>query len=387
MNGSLHQAWPMRAAGRARLHRAIDAIVVIPARDEAATIRGCLDALADQQDHGNLAVLVGVNNSRDDTLAATRAHAAAMPFPVVAIDLVLAANESNAGGARRAAMDIGLDLLGGRDDGLLFATDADARPAPDWISNARRHIKAGCDAVAGQAALLDDAADPLPAPVVERSRAEARLLRLIDRSASLVDPCPWDPWPRHANHWGASFAVTAAAYRRVGGIPRVPLAEDRAFFDQLDRCDARVRHADDVVVHVLARRQGRAPGGMADVLDRRCRGPDALCDAMLMPVRQAVRRARVRRALRVAAGIGTSRDLVRLGASLGVDHGVLDDLVRQPCHGQAWARLCEASPALQPRRLAHASLASETRRAERLVRRLTGMPPDRSCDPPFMSLV
>ena len=42
--------------------------------------------------------------------------------------------------------------------------------------------------------------------------------------SALLDSVFHDPWPRHYQHFGASLAVTADAYRRAGGLPPVPAA-------------------------------------------------------------------------------------------------------------------------------------------------------------------
>lgn len=37
-----------------------------------------------------------------------------------------------------------------------------------------------------------------------------------------------DPWPRHHWHFGASLALTARAYRCVGGLPMVRYPGNKA---------------------------------------------------------------------------------------------------------------------------------------------------------------
>jgi hypothetical protein len=359
--------------------------VAIPARNEASVLPECLARLSAQRDAGAFGVLVLANNCDDDTAAEARRMAPRLGFALRVEECDLPAASAHAGTARRLAMERADAWLAGQPDGVLLATDADARPDRDWIARCRRHLAGGCDAVAGQAAFAPG--HGLPAPVVQRSLAEARLARLIDRIASLIDPLPWDPWPRHSGHWGANFAVLRSAYRRCGGVPSVPLAEDRALFAALDRCGARVRHAEDVVVHVLARQHGRAPGGMADVLHRRATSLDPLCDAAIEPVRRAVLGARVRRMLRgMAARQGCARHQ-RLAARLATDAATLRDEVQARGDAEVWHALRARCPRLRPERVALAALAQQTRAAERVVTRLTGRPPDPSCDPPLLTLV
>ena len=89
---------------------------------------------------------------------------------------------------------------------------------------------------------------------------------LIDRLATLIDPLPYDPWPRHSDHTGASLAVRAIVYAAVGGIPALPRREDLAFVSRVRGSGYRLRHPADVRVKVSARLNGRASGGMADCI-------------------------------------------------------------------------------------------------------------------------
>ena len=90
--------------------------------------------------------------------------------------------------------------------------------------------------------------------------------RLSQELYALVDPDPADPVPRHFQHLGASFAVTARAYARAGGLPPLRHAEDVALFDALLRTGARVRHSYRVRAWTSARLVGRAPRGLSDAL-------------------------------------------------------------------------------------------------------------------------
>jgi hypothetical protein len=375
-----------QAEGGQRLPSQVDAVVAIPARNEADTLSSCLRALAAQQGAGRFAVLVVANNCHDGTARLARGMMPELPFYLIVEEIELPADHRSVGFARKTTLDRAADLLDGCRDALLLSTDADASPAADWIARCRAHIASGCDAVAGHAVLVPGNGI-LPPQIAERCRREARLARLIDRVASLIDPLPWDPWPRHSGHWGASFALRREAYRLCGGVPPVPLAEDRALFSALDHADARIRHADDVIVHVLARRVGRAPGGMADVLERRSVGPDPLCDAVLVPVRQALMRARVRRMVRRLSVLDPLPEDSRVAKRIGWEINALAKAAQRLGPGRMWSELCSTVPSLAPRRVALSDLIRETVRAERLVRWLTGAWPDASCDPPFLTLV
>jgi hypothetical protein len=344
--------------------------IAIPARDEAALLPRCLAALAAQRGAPGFAVLVYANNCTDGTAAQARAMAPGLPFQLVVQEAQLPPENRNAGHARRRAMEAAA-ALSPRSDFLLLATDADAQPAADWVARMQAHFHAGADAVAGRVVIEAASAATLPMPVRRRCRKEAYLARLLDRIASLLDPLAWDPWPRHAGHWGANFGVTAAAFRRAGGIPPVPVAEDRAFFRALERVNARVRHAEDSRVMVSARLQGRAEGGMADVLRQRSLLEDPWCDAALEPLSHALRRIRLRQALRLDPSRLCEAKIAR---RLGLDPQTARRMLAPGDFGETWERLLQESPALREVRLPVEILDRQTVLAARLLHHLGGMP-------------
>ncbi|MBR0656828.1 glycosyltransferase [Plastoroseomonas arctica] len=345
---------------------AVAAAIAIPAKDEAALLPRCLEALARQAKAPPFAVLVLANNCSDETASLARSLGPGLPYALHVREVSLPPGEQTAGHARRRAVDAVFEVVS-NPDCVLLSTDADGEPEQDWVANTLGHIAAGADAVAGRAIIRPQEAQALPDGVRERSREEALLARMLDRIASLIDPVPWDPWPRHSGHWGANFAVTAGAYARSGGIPTVPLAEDRAFFAALERHDARIRHAEDSRVVVSARLQGRAPGGMADVLRRRGEVEDPLCDAILEPLGHALRRYRLRRALRHQRdGFDTPRNRSRLALDAVSMRWALD----ATSFGESWARLVEVSPSLVERRLPSSRLQPGINGARRILARL-----------------
>ncbi|MBA5770798.1 hypothetical protein, partial [Escherichia coli] len=74
---------------------------------------------------------------------------------------------------------------------------------------------------------------------LERGRMEWQYQQLVAELQSRSDPEAHDPWPRHNQNCGASAAVTLDAYRRIGGLPPIPVGEDRALFEMIRRIDGK----------------------------------------------------------------------------------------------------------------------------------------------------
>jgi len=344
-------------------------VVAIPARDEAEEIGPCLLSLAAQHAARIDAVVLCLNNCRDGTPDVVRTIAGHLPFQVHPIEITLPADCASAGRARRIAMERAADLAG--HDGVLFTTDADSRAGPDWIAANITALAAGAEAVAGRAVIDPEGAKLVPAHLHAIDARECAYAALLDEIRALLDPDPADPWPRHDEESGASIAVTVAAYRRAGGMPALPLGEDRAFFDELRRVDARIRHAPDVTVIVSARIEGRAQGGMADTMRRRIERPDPLLDARLEPAADALRRARLRRRVREIWCMPEWGVMTDATARLGLSPARLGELLATGHFGAAWAMVEAASPVLRHRkRVPLQALPEQTARALRIRDRL-----------------
>lgn len=184
-------------------------------------------------------------------------------------------------------------------DGILLTTDAAGQPRPDWIARNLAALSRGCEAVA-EFALIDPVDEArLPPRMVAHEERVQLLTTLLDRVHDLLDPDPHDPWPRRAQHSGASIAVTTRAWARAGGIPAIRSGEDRAFFEALRLQDVAIRHAPDAVVIVSRRLLGRAEGGMADTMRRRISAQDLWLDDPIEVLPDCIRRALARRMARV----------------------------------------------------------------------------------------
>jgi hypothetical protein len=340
-------------------------LVAIPVRDEADEIGPCLLALAAQRAARIDAVMLCLNNCCDQSAEVVRAIGDDLPFRVYPIEVLLPDGCAGAGHARRIAMECAADLAGR--DGVLLTTDADARVGPDWTAANLAALAAGADSVAGRAVIEPEGAKRIPAHLHAIDARECTYAALLDEMRALLDPDPADPWPRHDEESGASIAVTLAAYRRAGGMPAMPLGEDRVFFDALRRVDARVRHAPNITVTVSARIEGRAHGGMADTMRRRIERPDPFLDARLEPAADALRRARLRRRLREVWSM-SGRAVVRVAAArLGLEPDRVAELLDMEHFGAAWAAIGAASPVLRHRaRVPLEALPAQTARALRI---------------------
>jgi GT2 family glycosyltransferase len=341
------------------------AVVAVPARNEAERIGACLAALRDQQRRPDAVVLL-LNNCTDDTEAVARALAPGLGFDLHIVSRDLPAAQANAGCARRRAMRLAAGLAGPH--GALLTTDADAIVPADWVRRNLAALDLGADVVCGRVEVDPVEAMLIPAHLHADDALECRLIGLLDDLAWLLDPEPHDPPPRHTEASGASLAVSAAAYHRVGGIPAISAGEDRAFVAALWRMDARVRHDPGITVTVSGRIEGRAPGGMADAIRRRMVRQDRFTDNQVESAAAAFLRYSLRAAARQA---WTARQLdVALADDLDIPVDVLAEALPRPFFGAAWAALERASPRLARRRVRFADLRQEVAQAEAIVRRL-----------------
>jgi hypothetical protein len=245
---------------------AVRCVVVLPVRDEAALLPGALAALADQAvgpDCG-YEVLVLANNCRDESAALARTFAASCSSCAIhVVEAELPSGLAEAGVARRELMEQAGRRLAAccAERGVILSTDADSSVDPEWIAATLHAIDAGADAVGGRVRV--DAGDGWPAGLQRLQRMDFARQWLSTRLESLVDPDPNDPWPRHHQYCGASFALTARAYRRIGSLPSLPALDDETLVESLRRSDLVVRHSHAVRVFTSGRLQGRSPAGLA----------------------------------------------------------------------------------------------------------------------------
>ncbi|MEJ7661828.1 MAG: hypothetical protein WKG07_20740, partial [Hymenobacter sp.] len=145
-----------------------------------------------------------------------------------------------------------------------------------------------------------------------------------------------------AQHFGASLALTARAYRRVGGLPVVRYLEDEALCQQLRRHDLRLRHSPRVVVHTSARQCGRVdePRGSCAVGGPE-RGAQRAAGAVPAAPGGAVARAPAVRAWwSRAAPFGVPGQGV--AAALGLPEQLVRQVLASCTFGRLWGWVAEA---------------------------------------------
>lgn len=332
----------------------VRAIVAIPVRDEETRIAACLKALLDQRDltgralgSNRFGIVLLLNNCRDRTMETSLRVLVSGRIPFLVINVTLSEPFSNAGFARGLAMETAAQWLEreNRSGGVLLTTDADSRVSTDWIARNIAAIDAGCGAAAGEVALDSAEANLLPERLIRRNLDERAYEQALLALSALVDPVDHDPWPNHRMSSGASFAITLQAYRKIGGLPRMPTGEDRALSEALLQHDIPIRHDPEIVVTTSARLHGRARGGAADTLRLRCEHPTMPGDAALEPLPNAIRRYFWRRRLRGWHNDGAFPKNGSWAAALDLPFDCLR-WAAEPRFGRLWSAIEAASPLL-----------------------------------------
>ena len=363
-------------------------VVAIPACNEEARIEACLQALSGQRggrdDRCHHVVLL-LNNCTDGTAQAVARVRPQLAMPVSVAIRDFPEGQADAGHARSAALALAAQLAG--PDGIVATTDADGIVSVDWIACTRAALALGVEAVCGRALIDPVEAMRIPRALHDDDAREVAYGAMLDEIHALADPDRWDPLPRHAEHSGASIAVTVAAYGRAGGMTPLPTGEDRAFLRALRAVDARIRHAPDVCVTVSGRLQGRAAGGMADTMARRMVCQDATLDAELEPAAICLRRARMRaraRALwdgRHDPGPTWHSVSAQLAGAASLPAERVRGWLRSRYFGAAWNRIEAESPALVRVPVPRQALDRHVAEAGRILAGLRNEAPTDAADP------
>lgn len=251
--------------------------VIVPVRNEAENLESTLAALNNQTSLQGVAldktcyeVILLANNCSDDSALVARRFARENPNLVLhVVETVLPKSEAYIGRVRQILMDEAYRRLIsiGKNRGAIASTDGDTQVAATWIAATLHEIACGADAVGGR--IITDrtgraALDPYARACYLR---EVGYRYLVAELETYLDGDPYDAWPRHFQHYGASLAVTAQMYQQAGGMPAVRTPEDVALYKALVRVNARFRHSPLVRVTTSARQKGRTNIGLANQLN------------------------------------------------------------------------------------------------------------------------
>nr|WP_277753735.1 glycosyltransferase [Sphingomonas oligophenolica] len=229
----------------------------MPARNEAAELKRLFSALEhlDVRPERAISICLLLDSCTDDSAMLVNAYAASSSHRILIAKTD--ASTTNAGRARHQAMTMGLAALAGA-DGILLTTDADSTPTSSWLE--------------AMAAGLDHA-DIVIGKVIRTGRRPHQLQERIERYYDSLhalrrrlDPVPWEALVTHHQTTGANMGIWASAYRRLGGFSPVENGEDARLSDDASRAGLRVRRDAACVMLTSDRRDGRARGGMANML-------------------------------------------------------------------------------------------------------------------------
>ncbi|MBE9464960.1 glycosyltransferase [Dyadobacter subterraneus] len=242
--------------------------VILPVRNEQDNLFKTLEALRNQKDnegrqlsYSKYEVLLLANNCTDDSAEFARTYQKTYPeFSLHIEEIQLAPDVAHIGTVRRLLMDAAYNrfALLKRPQGIIASTDSDSEVDKNWVFNTIEEIKKGNDVVGGRI---------LTRPENSLSRIyylrDVTYKHLVSKAEALLDPVDNDPWPRHYQCFGASFAVTCRIYDLSGRLPVVPFLEDMAFHRALTRIDAKIRLSPLVKVITSTRIQGRVDFGFS----------------------------------------------------------------------------------------------------------------------------
>lgn len=236
--------------------------VVVPARDEEALIRACLQALATQEHVApeEYEVILVLDDCTDAT--EPRAREVSRDFPALQLHF-LDGPGKGAGHARRAGMEAACQRLLelGKPSGIIASTDADTIVAPDWLSTQLAHAARGARAIGGRIELVSEEGLQEDVSTWRREQGISRHKTLLADSEGVGSNV--------MEHWqfsGASLALTAAVYEEIGGLEPLAALEDEYLERVLRQRGIPIERPLAVKVKTSARQNGRAERGLAQDL-------------------------------------------------------------------------------------------------------------------------
>jgi glycosyltransferase involved in cell wall biosynthesis len=214
-------------------------VVVVPARDEAATITACVSAV--------LLAAAGCPVPVDLVVVADACRDATATLAAAAGARVVTSRAGSVGAARARGVEEALRAVPARDlPGTWIAcTDADSAVPPAWLAHHLRCADAGVDLLLGTVRL--------PGPPERHRRWRERYEDAVRAGGR-----------GHGHVHGANLGVRASTYRAAGGFPSLPAHEDRVLADRVRALPgAHVLSSAAHPVLTSDRLVGRAPEGVA----------------------------------------------------------------------------------------------------------------------------
>ncbi|MGL5835227.1 MAG: glycosyltransferase [Waterburya sp.] len=257
--------------------RSCEVCVIVPVRNEASNLETTLLSLTNQVDltgklldKNRYEIIILANNCSDNSAEVARSFAQTQPnLKLHIVEMTLKRDHAHIGWVRKILMDEAYRRLKsiGRNFGVIASTDGDTRVSSTWIAATLAEINNGADAVGGRIITNSSERNKLDQNTKLYFLRHLRYGYLNSQLEAYLDP-GFEPLTRHHHHYGASLAVTAQMYAKVGGLPPLRSSEDVALYDALKRVDARFRHSPMVKVITSARLIGRAEAGLSDRLSQ-----------------------------------------------------------------------------------------------------------------------
>jgi len=246
----------------------LKAIIIVPVKNEETNLYGMLDALRMQVDaRGNSVtpdlyeVLLLANNCTDRSFAMAIQYQQKHPaFNLHVAEITLEKHVAHIGTVRRLLMDEAYHRFQIVDnpDGIIISTDGDSRVDSCWLHYIFAEFDKGCDVVGGR--IISEYSE---SPSRKYHLKDVGYRFLVSHLESCIDPCAFDPWPRHFQCYGPSTAVKCSIYEKAGRLPVLPFLEDENFRKALIRIDARIRRSPRVKVYTSSRESGQVDFGFS----------------------------------------------------------------------------------------------------------------------------
>jgi glycosyltransferase involved in cell wall biosynthesis len=246
----------------------LKATIIVPVKNEEANLYGMLDALRLQVNPNGdrlaadcYEVLLLANNCTDTSFELAKQYQQQYPgFRLHIAEIVLEKKRAHIGTVRRLLMDEAyhrFQLLG-NPDGIIISTDGDSRVDRCWLHYIFEEFDNGCDVVGGR--IISEYSE---SPSRKYHLKDVGYRYLVSHLESCIDPCAFDPWPRHFQCFGPSTAVKCSIYEKAGRLPVLPFLEDENFRKALIRIDARIRRSPNVKVYTSSRESGQVDFGFS----------------------------------------------------------------------------------------------------------------------------